>query len=263
MILEIDHLVVAARDPEGAADDLAAALGLARVGGGVHASIGTRNALLSLAGPYLELIGLQDDDPATRARALRHPLGAAVVGALDATDHGRYAYVTAALRSDDLASDVGRLADLARATGRVARAAVLTASEVVRQRPDGSVLRWPVAFPPRLGPEDPPFLIEHAPDEPERAARIAGGGMRLAGIEIPVADPKSVTGAWRATCAIAFEPAPRARGDARGAWVARVGPHEVVVSAARQGDPVIVRLVASPRQAGRVADCGGVVLVPA
>jgi hypothetical protein len=83
VILEIDHVLVVAADPEAAAADLAAVLGLVPAGGGVHAAIGTRNALLSLAGPYLEFIGLADDAPTTRERALRHPIGAAVVRALD------------------------------------------------------------------------------------------------------------------------------------------------------------------------------------
>ena len=78
MLLGIDHLVIAVADPEAAAAELEAELGLAATGGGRHAA-GTHNRLVFLGDAYLELIGVWD-----RALALGHPIGAAVVRALDA-----------------------------------------------------------------------------------------------------------------------------------------------------------------------------------
>jgi hypothetical protein len=281
MIVEIDHVLVAVADPVGVAADLAATLGLLPVGGGVHEAIGTRNALLSLGGPYLELIGLMDDVPATRERALRHPIGAAVVRALDALavageepaaasaaagSPAPCAYVTVALRSDDVAGDVVRLAAAAGA------GAGIVVSDVVRRRSDGSIVRWPVAFPRRLGPEDPPFIIEHAPDEPERAARVAGGGPALRAVTVAVADPAAVARRWADTWGIApgaaGEPAGRAPGDHAGSAGVRlaVGPHRVDLVAARRTPAPAVVLAAGPMvgaigSSPRVTDRGGVVVI--
>lgn len=270
MILEIDHVLVAARDPDGAAADLSASLGLVAAGGGVHEAIGTRNALLSLGGPYLELIGLLDSAPETRARALRHPIGSAVARALDdlaaadlardgdaadaAAAHARYAYVTVALRSDDAVGEVARLAARGLATGVMPR-------EVVRRRPDGTAIRWPVAFPARLGPDEAPFLIEHAPGESERAARLAAGGPRLHGLDVRVADPAATAGHWAAAWGLvtAGPPAPGSSGETTVSL--SVGPHEVVLAGSRRGAPAaIVRLVDPPGGGPRVVDRGGVVI---
>ncbi len=279
MIVEIDHVLVAVADPDGVAADLAATLGLLPAGGGVHEAIGTRNALLSLGGPYLELIGLTDDTPATRERALRHPIGAAVVRALDglagAGEEGAAAsaaadgpapcaYVTVALRSDDVAGDVVRLAAAA-GTG-----AGIVTSDVNRRRPDGSIVRWPVAFPRRLGPEDPPFIIEHAPDEPERAARVAGGGPALQAVTVAIADPAVVArrwaDAWEIAAVAAGASAVRAADDPSGPARVRlaVGPHRFeLVAAGRTSAPAVV-LATDPTGGGRgsaarVAERGGVV----
>jgi hypothetical protein len=279
VIVEIDHVLVAVTDPDGVAADLSATLGLLPAGGGVHEAIGTRNALLSLGGPYLELIGLIDDTPATLERALRHPIGAAVVralGALAAASEGGAAtstaasspapcaYVTVALRSDDVARDVVGLA----AAAGVGSGIVV--SDVARRRPDGSMVRWPVAFPRRLGPEDPPFIIEHAPDEPERAARVAGGGLVLQAVTLAVADPAAVARRWAASWGIAAVAAGasaiRAADDpSRPARVRlEVGPHRFeLVAAARTRVPAVVRAT-DPMGGGRgsashIADRGGVV----
>jgi len=193
VIVEIDHILVAVPDPDAEASRLAEALGLRLAGGGTHPAIGTRNALLSLGGPYLELIGLLDGPGEAPGRLPPHPIGDAVRAAL--RDGGAGAYVAVALRSDDLAADVARL----RAGG-----SRLAPDVVRRARPDGSAISWPVAFPPRLGPDDPPFLIQHAPDEPERGARLAGAGPRLARLVIRVGDPAAVADAWAATLGIRF-----------------------------------------------------------
>ena len=242
MIVEIDHILVAARDPDAAAADLAARLGLAPAGGGIHAAIGTRNALLSLAGPYLEVIGLVDGSPGTRERAGAHPIGAAVLDALASMpgeDPTALAYVTLALRSDDAAGDAARLASEGRAPGAL--------SEVVRRRPDGTVVRWPVVLPGRLGPSLAPFLIEHAPDEPERAARLAAGGVRLASVTIPIPDPAATAAAWLGGLGL-----PAA------SEVIAVGTHAIVLRDARSSPGAVVLALSGVADGPRSAFRGGV-----
>jgi catechol 2,3-dioxygenase-like lactoylglutathione lyase family enzyme len=195
VIVEVDHILIAVPDPDATAARLAAALGLPLAGGGVHPAIGTRNALLSLGGPYLELIGPLDGPTGDHGRPASHPIGDAVRAALEGRATG--GYVTVALRSDDIATDAARL----RAAGSS------LASDVVRRaRPDGTAIAWSVAFPPRLGPDAAPFLIEHEPAEPERAARLRDTGLRLARLEVRVSDPAAVAAAWASTLGIRFVP---------------------------------------------------------
>ncbi|HYN47616.1 MAG TPA: VOC family protein, partial [Candidatus Nanopelagicales bacterium] len=144
MLLGIDHLVIAVADPDAAAASLGAELGLAATGGGRH-DTGTHNRLVFLGDAYLELIGVWD-----RTLALAHPIGAAVVRALDA---GAPGLVTFALATDGARREVMAL-----------RAAGSPISDMIagsRLRPDGETVAWQCAFPPHLGPADPPFLIEH------------------------------------------------------------------------------------------------------
>jgi catechol 2,3-dioxygenase-like lactoylglutathione lyase family enzyme len=219
VIVEIDHILIAVADPDAAAARLVEALGLPLAGGGSHPAIGTRNALLSLGGPYLELIGLLDCPRDAPGRLPSHPIGDAVRAAL--RDGGAGAYVSVALRSDDVGADVGRLG---------AAGSRLTMDVVRRARPVGSAISWPVAFPPRLGPGEAAFLIEHQPGEPERAARLMDAGPRLARLTVPVQDPAAVADAWTATLGIRFAPA------VPGQLLATIGPHVVALVVAAHGE---------------------------
>lgn len=227
MYLGIDHLVLAVPDPDVAAAGLEQALGLAATGGGRHDRSGTRNRLVFLGDSYLELIGVED--PALAVG----PIGAAVVGALEA---GAPGLVTVALATQDLGAVVERL--------RRAGSPISDAVPGDRVRPDGQVVRWLVAFPPRLGPAEPPFLIEHELAGPEwgdeaRAARAVqlhpfGGRARLVGLELAVADPVAVAVAWGVAAGVAFGPGPGPDPLDR---EARVGEQSIRLVPPTPGDP--------------------------
>ena len=91
-----------------------------------------------------------------------------------------------------------------------------------RVRSDGAVVRWWVALPPRLGPEEPPFLIEHDATAAEwtptdRIARLGehhplGGAVGLRGIELSVDDVGSSSERFSGTTGLRCEPSPAANG---------------------------------------------------
>jgi hypothetical protein len=189
VLLGIDHLVIAVRDPDAAAGVMTADLGLAVTGGGRHELGGTFNRLSFLGDTYLELIGVFDaalvGDPAAS------PVGRAAAALLD---EGREGLATYALATDDIEAEVA---------GRSSLGRPLPGS---RRRPDGELVRWMTAF-PALGTDRPPFLIWHEPEgsewgEDARAARSAfrhpvGGQVRLERLTIPVADPRATFQAYR------------------------------------------------------------------
>jgi catechol 2,3-dioxygenase-like lactoylglutathione lyase family enzyme len=231
MLTGIDHLVIAVRNPDEAAEDLADALGLSWMSGGRHAAMGTFNWLAFLGDSYLELIGVFD--PSLVADNPQFAVGAAALAVLETRREG---IATFALASDDIVGDVARL--------RAAGSWIGNPVEGFRVRPDGHTVRWVTAF-PALGPDRPPFLIEHEPAGPEwgeaaRAARASfrqpvGGAVRLAGIEIPVDDPDAAMGRYGAEVGLRFD----AAGEARvGDQVVRLRPAD--------GAPPVVRLAADP-----------------
>jgi hypothetical protein len=217
MLLGIDHLVIAVEDPDEAARELEASIGLIATGGGRH-DAGTHNRLVFLGDAYLELIGAWNRD-----LALGHPIGAAVVRALDANAPG---LVTFALATDGARREAAAL-----------RAAGSPISEAVagsRTRPDGAAVAWQCAFPPLLGRAEPPFLIEHELAGPEwggeaRRARAAlvhpfGGTARLVGIELVVPDPAATASVYAAVIGVAVPPGP---GPVAGEREARIGEHGI------------------------------------
>lgn len=231
MLLGIDHLVIAVRDPDAAATALQTAAGIAWTGGGRHASMGTLNRLAFVGDSYLELISVFDP-----GRVVANPGFAVGAAALAILDGGREGFATYALATDDLEAEV---AGLLRSGSRIGSPVAGS-----RVRPDGEVVRWTTAF-PALGPERPPFLIEHELAGPEwgdeaRAARAAfrhpvGGRLRLAGIELPVADLPGVVASHQAEVGLRFDDA----------GSARVGDQRVRLRAA-DGEPPIVDIEGEP-----------------
>ena len=200
MLLGIDHLVVAVRSVEAAAAIVERDLGLAVTGGGRHEAMGTYNRLAFLGDTYLELIGVFDRDLVRSSGSFA--VARAALDQLDARGEGLATY---ALAVDDVAAEVSRL--------RSAGSPVGDPVPGSRRRPDGEVVRWTCAF-PELGPERPPFLIEHEAAGSEwgdavRAARAAfrhpgGGAVRLAALELPAPDPAAVADAYGTVLGIAF-----------------------------------------------------------
>jgi catechol 2,3-dioxygenase-like lactoylglutathione lyase family enzyme len=220
----IDHLVIAVREVEAAAAILERDLGLAVTGGGRHEAMGTYNRLAFLGDTYLELIGVFDRRLVLVSGTFA--VARATLARLEAAGEGLATY---ALAVDDAAAEVARL-----------RAAGSPIGEPVpgsRRRPDGEIVRWTCAF-PELGPDRPPFLIEHEPAGAEwgpeaRATRAAfrhpgGGALRLASLELPVTHAHAVAREYGTVLGIAFSEG----------WRAAVGPQETVLRPGG-GEPVV------------------------
>ncbi len=224
MLLGIDHLVVAVRSVEAAADVMERDLGLAATGGGRHEAMGTYNRLAFLGDTYIELIGVFD---ATLVRSSRSfAVGGAALRQLEERGEGLATY---ALATDDVTRDVARL-----------RAAGSPIGEPVagsRVRPDGELVRWVCAF-PELGPERPPFLIEHEAAGAEwgdeaRATRAAfrhpgGGRVRLTALALPVANVAGVAREYGSVLGITF-------GEG---WRAALGVQSIALRVG-EGTPVV------------------------
>jgi hypothetical protein len=186
MLRGIDHVVIAAADPDAAALELEQELGLTCSEGGRHDRLGTFNRLVWLAdGSYLELIGVEDVE-----QARSWPMGRAAVEAL-ARGGGFAAY---ALDDRPLESDVRALRGYGSEIG--------DAIEGSRAHPSGEVVRWRAAVPPRIGPEGLPFLIEHvmtgvewgaaALVERARYVHPIGSPVLLVGLELAADDPPAL-----------------------------------------------------------------------
>src|SRR3954452_16679990 len=106
MLTGIDHVVVAVRSVEAAAETLERELGIAFTGGGRHDAWGTYNRLAFFGDTYLELIGVFDADRVRSAQG--SAVSRATLNRLDAGDEGLVSY---ALASNAIADDAARLRD--------------------------------------------------------------------------------------------------------------------------------------------------------
>ncbi len=230
MLLGIDHLVVACPDLNAATRELEDRLGLLATGGGRHERLGTENRLVWLGETYLELIAVADP-----ALASSSWIGKPTLRALERGG----GLATFALVTDDIAHEVERL--------REHGAGLEGPLAGERRRPDGRVVRWLLAIPPRLGPDEPPFLIEHDPTSAEwtpaeRAARAADihpvGAVRLTALELPVETVAHVQGRYLRETGLLFRPSLAGRG----ARDASVGTQVVRLVRGTAGASPVVRL---------------------
>lgn len=233
MLLGIDHLVIAVRDPDTAASTLERDLGIACTGGGRHEAWGTFNRLAFLGDSYLELIGVFDR--ALAGAATGSAVARASLAVLDGGDEG---LATFALATDDIEGDVARL--------RAAGSPIGTPVDGSRTRPDGEVVRWRTAAAARIGRCEPPFLIEHEHAGAEwgdaaRTARAAfehpaGGRIRLTQLGVPCADARAAAATYATT--VGLSPASTIDGfEARiGAQVVRLANDGVQATVDLAGD---------------------------
>lgn len=239
MLHGIDHIAIAVPDPDAAAADLERQLGLAAQGGGKHEGFGTRNRLVWLAdGSYLELIGVDDE-----AQALNWAMGAAAVTAL----HRGGGFAAYALDDRPLEPDVRVLQGYGSQIGEPVHGS--------RRRPDGEVVEWWTAVPPRIGPDGLPILIEHTMvgaewgaeilDERAAYAHPIGSPVRLVSLELAVAEPVASAAEHSKQLGMTFS-------SIGGAVVCSIGQHVVRLVRASDADaPALITLAAAapPRSA--------------
>jgi len=196
---------------------------LAPGGGGRHDQLGTFNRLVWLGDTYLELVGVFDPELAAASW-----LGIPILRALE----GGGGLATWAVATDAIEPDVARLRSLG--------SDLAGPIPGERTRPDGRVVRWRLALPAGLGPDLPPFLIEHDPtaaewtpaDRHERAA----GPARLQRLELAVTDVDRPSRAFTRTLGLRFRPS-LVGGGARDT---DVGPHRLRLRARRGARPTPV-----------------------
>lgn len=215
MLIGIDHVLIACADPDSAAAELEAALGLQASAGGRHETQGTFNRLIWLGDSFIELMGVFDERLAAASWWGRHALETLAAGG---------GYMGVVVASDDLAAD----AALVRGRGSV----LDPPEEGSRNRPDGRVVRWRLSHAPSPDPDlGLLFVIEHdvsgAEWSPaERAERAAmehpgiSGPARLERVEVPVANMQAATMRVHRDAGVAFRPS-LAGGGARDGAVGR------------------------------------------
>lgn len=198
MIRGIDHLVIACPDPDAAAGELEQVVGLAASGGGRHEDAGTFNRIVWLADAYLELVGVED-----RELALAKPFGRAVVQAIDERGGG---LVTYALADDDIELTASALRAAGSTIGPVIRGS--------RRRADRELVEWWSAQPEEIGPDQVPFLIQHAATGAEWSreaveARAAfahplGSPAILVRLDLATNDPPGLAGTYAEQLGLEF-----------------------------------------------------------
>jgi hypothetical protein len=169
----IDHLVLAAPSLDLGCRVVEALTGVAPVPGGAHRGLGTHNALLSLGAPtYLEVIARDPE----QADAPSSPLVPSDLG-------HEPRLVAFAVGCDDIDAAVAAL----RADGGTDAGDPYAMS---RQRPDGSVLTWRVAFVMgrRVGGATPFLISWDSGGSPADDAPVAG---RLVALRAADPDPAS------------------------------------------------------------------------
>ncbi len=239
MLHGIDHIAIAVADLDAAARDLEQRLGLAAGGGGRHEGMGTSNRIAWLAdGSYLELIAVDD-----AKEAAGWPMGVAAVEALDRG--GGFAAV--ALDDRPLEPDVRALTGAGSQLGAVTHGS--------RVRPDGELVEWWSAVPPRIGADGVPFLIEHAMTGVEWGAEALaeraayrhpiGSPVGLVGLDLAADDPSDLAAEYHRQVGVDIRSVADSAVATVGRHVLRLVPRQLAQA------PAVVRLAADadPRDA--------------
>ena len=153
----IDHVMICVPDLDRGIDTYAR-LGFAVHPGGVHAGIGTHNAIAFNADDYLELLAIRD-----RNEYLHHSPFGGLIGFLERGGGLRYIV----LQSGDLAADIAAMRDRGVDVSGV--------SDGARRTPAGIELRWKLAT---LGARNPLpiFFIQHLTPLEQRRKQVPGAG---------------------------------------------------------------------------------------
>ncbi|GAA1951964.1 VOC family protein [Amycolatopsis minnesotensis] len=177
MGIELDHLVYATPDLDATVAELRAG-GVPLSPGGPHVGVGTRNFLGGLGeGAYLEVVGPDPDQDDPRAP---RPFG------IDALTGPRL--VTWAARTTDLDRAIADAAEAGHDAG--------AAGEMSRERPDGVLLRWRLAFPPDNAGGVLPFLIDWGASA--HPSETAATGAVLGSFALAHPDPRRIATVLRA-----------------------------------------------------------------
>jgi hypothetical protein len=174
-VLAIDHVVMAVRDLEAAAERLRQRYGLASVAGGRHRRWGTGNRIVPLGASYVELLAVLDEQVAEDT-----PLGRAL---LERTVDGDR-WFALCLADDEIGSTAARLG--------------LTVEPGSRTRTDGSEIRWRGAGieDPRRTPDLPFFIAWETPDaHPGRMPAVHPSGAHAI-TRVDVAGDEAAFRAW-------------------------------------------------------------------
>ena len=217
MLTGIDHVLIACVDPDSAALELEAAVGLRASSGGRHEAHGTFNRLIWLGNSYIELMGVFDDGLAASSWWGRHALHV-LSNARTAGESG--GYMGLVLASDDLAADADRVRGLGSGLGEPEAGR--------RRRPDGRDVRWTLSHADAPDPDlGLLFLIEHdttaaewtAEEIAERqaAAHPMDGPAQLVRLEVPVATMNLATMRVHRDVGVAFRPSLAGAGARDGA----------------------------------------------
>jgi hypothetical protein len=169
----IDHLVYASPTLEQGMDEIERLLGVRPVRGGRHPQYGTHNALLSL-GPatYLEVIARDPELPAPGQGAL-----------VDIPAGGESILITWVLRTRDI--------DAVAESGRKAGVPLGPVESGMREKPDGTTLRWKLTDPYAMPMDGAiPFLISWG--ETVHPATAVPPGGRLVDFRIEHPDAESL-----------------------------------------------------------------------
>lgn len=144
----IDHLVLAGRDVTAGVADLARKSGVECAVGGKHDGWGTHNSLASLGTAFLEVIGVDPDQP--------EPDQPRPFGIDSMTEDDGFRLVTAAIRPSP-GQTAQELVDIFTAHGFNPG----PLNEASRQTPDGSTLTWHLTSPSVLHLDGlVPFIID-------------------------------------------------------------------------------------------------------
>lgn len=147
MMLALDHLVIAAKDPKKSAEQFGAKHDVSTIQGGKHENWGTYNYLAYFSNQcYIEWLGIFDMNKATRSD---NPLVSQLIQILKNHDHYAYQFALRTQKMNDVITHF-----------QLSQIPFVGPINGSRKRPDKSKLEWKMLFPETDSHHLHPFLIE-------------------------------------------------------------------------------------------------------